>query len=161
MPYSVRSAWRKSEVKWTVWWYLSREIQFDEKAIHLGVLWAEYWRGPILKHQKKHEADSGWLLRAGAWFQASTETAHLLISDVLGGHPHNLSLQHFKNWTVWTQNVPHFTSLIFLIEIKVDAFTVGVEWWCGLQVGQWWEAAAPKQQQNFRKEEQIYHVNRK
>lgn len=115
MPYSVSSTWRKSKVKWTVWGYLSREIQFNEKAIHFGELWTEYWCGPILKRQKSYKADLGWLFRAGAWFQASSETAHLLFSDVLGGCPHNLFLQHFKNWTVWTQNMSRFTFLAFLI----------------------------------------------
>lgn len=64
MPYSVHSTFRKSKVKWTVW-YLSRKIQFNEKAIHLGELWTEYWCDPILKRQKNYKADLGWPFRAG------------------------------------------------------------------------------------------------
>lgn len=55
-----------------------------KKAIYLGELWTEYWCGPILKLQNNYKADLGWLLRAGARFQASNKNAHLLFNDLLG-----------------------------------------------------------------------------
>lgn len=112
----------------------------------------------------------GWLVRTEAWFQASSESAHGFQWCVRC--PHNLFLQHFKNWMVWTQNMPHYTLLFkLLFEIKVHALTAGVEWWRNFQVGQCpllesntsstimrssCTGAAAKLQ-----EKQIYHVNRK
>lgn len=112
----------------------------------------------------------GWLVRTEAWFQASSESAHGFQWCVRC--PHNLFLQHFKNWMVWTQNMPHYTLLFkLLFEIKVHALTAGVEWWRNFQVGQCpllesntsstimrssCTGAAAKLQ-----EKQIYHVNRR